>query len=50
LRSTVGLLGYGGNQLDDDALYADEMDTATLGNLSIAGARFDWLQRRLRAI
>jgi CRP/FNR family cyclic AMP-dependent transcriptional regulator len=50
LRSTVGLLGYGGNQLDDDALYADEIDTTTLGSLSIAGARFDWLQRRLRAI
>ena len=51
LRSTVGLLGYGSGQtLEDQASYADEIDTAVLDNVSLAGARFDILQRRLRAI
>jgi len=51
LRSTVGLLGYGSGQtLEDEASYADEIDTAVLDNVSLAGARFDLLQRRLRAI
>ena len=47
LRSTVGLLGYGrlDGQPDDD-----EVEPDTLDNLSLAGARFDWLQRRLKAI
>jgi CRP-like cAMP-binding protein len=51
LRSTVGLLGYcPGQTLAEEASYADEIDTAVLDNVSIAGARFDILQRRLRAI
>jgi CRP/FNR family cyclic AMP-dependent transcriptional regulator len=51
LRSTVGLLGYGSGQtLEDEASYADEIDSAVLDNVSLAGARFDVLQRRLRAI
>jgi CRP/FNR family cyclic AMP-dependent transcriptional regulator len=51
LRSTVGLLGYGpGQTLQDQASYADEIDTAVLDNISLAGARFDLLLRRLRAI
>jgi CRP/FNR family cyclic AMP-dependent transcriptional regulator len=51
LRSTVGLLGYSSGQtLDDQASYADEIDSAVLDNVSLAGARFDILQRRLRAI
>jgi CRP/FNR family transcriptional regulator, cyclic AMP receptor protein len=51
LRSTVGLLGYGSGQtLEDEATYADEIDTTVLDNVSLAGARFDLLQRRLRAI
>jgi|SRR5580704_8973752 CRP/FNR family cyclic AMP-dependent transcriptional regulator len=51
LRSTVGLLGYGSGQtLEDEASYADEIATAVLDNVSLAGARFDLLQRRLRAI
>ena len=50
LRSTVGLLGYSSGQtLEDEASYADEIDTAVLDNVSLAGARFDLLQRRLRA-
>lgn len=51
LRSTVGLLGYGAGQtLEDQANYADEIDTTVLDNVSLAGARFDILQRRLRAV
>jgi CRP-like cAMP-binding protein len=51
LRSTVGLLGYvSGQTLEDQASYADEIDPAVLDNVSLAGARFDILQRRLRAI
>jgi CRP/FNR family cyclic AMP-dependent transcriptional regulator len=51
LRGTVGLLGYGsGKSLDKESMYADEIDVDTLDNLSLAGTRFDLLQRRLRAI
>jgi len=51
LRYTVGLLGYGSGQtLGDQASHADEIDPAVLDNVSLAGARFDILQRRLRAI
>jgi len=51
LRSTVGLLGYSsGKTLEDESNYADEIDAAVLDNVSLAGARFDLLQRRLRAI
>jgi len=46
LRSTVGQLGYGRIEADLD----DEVEPDTLDNLSLAGARFDWLQRRLKAI
>lgn len=51
LRYTVGLLGYGAGQgLEDQASYSDEIDPAVLDNVSLAGARFEMLQRRLRAI
>ena len=49
LRSTVSMLGYGRMTPDDqDAI--DELDPAALDKVSLAGARFDWLQRRLRSI
>ena len=50
LRSTVGLLGYGGNQPLEDREYADEIDPDTLDKVSLAGARFDLLQRKLRSM
>ena len=51
LRETVGLLGYGpGQPLDEASSYADEISPEMLDNLSLAGARFDLLQRRLRAL
>lgn len=50
LRSTVGLLGYGPNESLGAAEYAEEIDPDTLDQVSLAGARFDWLQRKLQAI
>lgn len=51
LRDTVGLLGYDpGQTLDEDVVYDSEIDTDILDNLTLAGARFDWLQKRLRAL
>lgn len=54
LRSTVGRLGYGGPgpEAPEDAGPSndEEMDPATLDALSIAGARFDFLQRKLRSL
>jgi bacteriocin-type transport-associated protein len=47
LRSTVSQLGYGrGVERQPD----DEVDPDTLDNVSLAGARFDWLQKRLKEI
>jgi CRP/FNR family cyclic AMP-dependent transcriptional regulator len=46
LRSTVGKLGYGHLGPERD----DEIAVDTLDHLSLAGARFDWLQRRLKAV
>lgn len=51
LRGSVAHLGYGkGMDLDDDSFHGDEIDSDTLDNLSLAGARFDWLQRRLGTV
>jgi CRP/FNR family cyclic AMP-dependent transcriptional regulator len=51
MRRTLGLLGYGaGAKLDEESTYGDELDTDELERASLAGARFDLLQRRLRAI
>ena len=51
MRSTLGLLGYGpGAPLQEQSSYADELDPDVLDQTSLAGARFDLLRRRLRAI
>ena len=50
LRATVGLLGYGKGQKLDDKEFADEIDPETLDKVALAGARFDWLQRKLQSI
>jgi CRP-like cAMP-binding protein len=50
LRSTIGLLGYGGNQALSEREFADEIDPETLDKVELAGARFDWLQRRLKSV
>lgn len=47
LRTTVSQLGYGtGVERERD----DEVDPETLDHVSLAGARFDWLHKRLKEI
>lgn len=46
LRATVSQLGYGRGVEAPDV----EIDPDTLDAVALAGARFDWLQRRLREI
>jgi hypothetical protein len=42
-------MGYGGDEiLDDDVEHEDELDPELLENVALAGARFDWMMRRLR--
>jgi CRP/FNR family cyclic AMP-dependent transcriptional regulator len=50
LRSTHALLGYGGNQPVSAKEFADEIDPETLDKVELAGARFDWLQRKLKSV
>ena len=49
LRTTSSRLGYGGTAPEQPEA-DDEMDPATLDTLSLAGARFDWLQRKLKSL
>jgi CRP/FNR family transcriptional regulator, cyclic AMP receptor protein len=46
LRNTVGLLDYG----TIDATLDEEIEPGTLDNLTLAGARFEWLQKRVKPI
>lgn len=49
LRSTTSRLGYGQDAaLAAEDEYEDELDPAVLDKVSLAGARFDWMLRRLR--
>jgi bacteriocin-type transport-associated protein len=48
LRSLTSRLGYGAAALDEDTEYEDELAPNVLDNVSLAGARFDWMLRRLR--
>ena len=49
LRRTQHRLGYGGDRiLDEDVQHEDEVDPAMLDSLALAGARFDWMLKRLR--
>jgi bacteriocin-type transport-associated protein len=49
LRRTQKTLGYGGEEiLDEDIEHEDELDPELLENVALAGARFDWMMRRLR--
>jgi CRP/FNR family transcriptional regulator, cyclic AMP receptor protein len=50
LRRTQQRLGYGSKpNLDDDVQHEDEMTADLLGGVALAGARFDWMMRRLRS-
>ena len=49
LRKTQQRLGYGGTQiLDDEVQHEDELDPELLNNIALAGARFEWMMKRLR--
>ncbi len=49
-RHGYGKLSYTQDQpLADELEYEDEIDLQTLAHVSLAGARFDWLLRRVRA-
>jgi bacteriocin-type transport-associated protein len=49
LRRTMQRFGYeGGGVLDDEVEHEDELDPELLQNVSLAGARFDWMIKRLR--
>ncbi|MCP3981084.1 MAG: cyclic nucleotide-binding domain-containing protein [bacterium] len=49
LRKTQQRLGYGKDDvLDDDVQHEDELDPSVLGQVALAGARFDWMMKRLR--
>ena len=50
LRATQQRLGYGHdrNILGDDVEHEDELDPELLDGVAMAGARFDWMMRRLR--
>lgn len=51
LRSTQRRLGYGTDRiLDDDVDHEDELDPRVLDHIALAGARFDWMMQRLRAL
>jgi CRP-like cAMP-binding protein len=50
LRKTQQRLGYGGEGiLDDEVAHEDELDPGLLDQVALAGARFDWMLKRLRA-
>jgi len=49
LRKTQQRLGYGGEGiLDEDVEHEDELDPDLLDQVALAGARFDWMLKRLR--
>jgi len=49
LRKTQQRLGYGGDDLlDEDVEHGDELDPDLLDHVALAGARFDWMLKRLR--
>jgi hypothetical protein len=50
LRRRESSLGYGDSRiLDDDVIHEDEIDPGLLESVSLAGARFDWMLKRLQA-
>jgi bacteriocin-type transport-associated protein len=49
LRRTQARLGYGPDDVPEQgADRGDELDPQVLGGVALAGARFDWMLRRLR--
>jgi bacteriocin-type transport-associated protein len=54
LQGLINRLGYGrsayrlGQQLSTDMEYEDEIDLNVMDNLTLGGARFDWMLKRLK--
>lgn len=54
LQGLISRLGYGlsryqiGQSLEIEAEYEDEIDLDTMDNLTLGGARFDWMLKRLK--
>jgi len=49
MRSTVSRLGYHStDDLVEDVEYEDELDPQVLQRMTLAGARFDWMLKRLQ--
>ncbi len=54
LQGIISRLGFGkssyqvGQKLSQDIDYGDELDLDEMDNLSLSGARFDWMLRRLK--
>ncbi len=54
LQGLISRLGYGrsryqlGQSLDIEAAYEDEIDLEIMDNLTLGGARFDWMLKRLK--
>jgi bacteriocin-type transport-associated protein len=54
LQGLISRLGYGrsryqlGQSLGQEAEYEDEIDLETMDNLTLGGARFDWMLKRLK--
>lgn len=54
LQNLSSRLGYGrteykvGQSLSEDRVYEDEIDVASMDNLTLGGARLDWMLKRLK--
>lgn len=48
LRNTTARLGYGKGPTDQAAELGEEIGPMALENLAVAGARLNWMMRRLR--
>ncbi|WP_347566104.1 cyclic nucleotide-binding domain-containing protein [Scytonema sp. UIC 10036] len=56
LQGLISHLGYGrgtyriGQRLSQNCKYDDEIDSAVMDNLTLGGARFNWMLRRLKIL
>ena len=56
MESLIGRVGYGrssymvGESLSQNHQYADEIDVNMMDDLSLGGARFDWMLKRLKVL
>ena len=56
VQALIGRVGYGrstyqiAGNLSQNYHYADEIDLNTMDSLSLGGAKFDWMLRRLKIL